>query len=387
MFELCSVGRIVFGRGQLSRLGELAAPLGRTALVVANGSAELHQRVTELLARAGLRAVIVRQHGEPTVDDVDRALNTARQEGCDFVLGVGGGSAIDLAKAVAGLLTNGGSALDYLEVVGSGKKITRPAAPWIAVPCTAGTGAEATKNAVIGYPPGQFKASLRSEHLLARIALIDPELGVSVLPEITARCGMDALCQLIEAYTSKGAHPMTDALALEGLGRAARSLRRACTNGADVDAREDMALAALLSGIALANAGLGAVHGLAAPLGARCPVPHGAACAALLPHVMAANVAALRVADATHPVLARYATVGRTLTAQSDLDAHAAVDAGIAWARDIARDLHIPPLRHFGLTPTDIPTLVTLAQKASSMRFNPVVLPGETLHAVLGQAL
>jgi alcohol dehydrogenase class IV len=386
-FEFCSVGRIVFGRGQFARLGELAAGFGHRALVVSNGSDELFGRVDEKLSRAGVSSILFRQKGEPTVDDVDRAVAAAQREGCDLVLGLGGGSAIDAAKAVAGLLTNGGSVVDYLEVVGKGLKITRPALPWIAVPCTAGTGAEATRNAVIGYPAKHMKASIRSEHLLARIALVDPELGLAVRPEVTARCGMDALCQLIEAYTSSGAQPITDALALEGIRRAGRSLQRAFADGADVDARTDMALAALLSGMALASAGLGAVHGLAAPLGASFPVPHGTACAALLPHVMAANIETLRQAEATHPGLARYATVGRTLTGRAALDEPAALREGLEFTRNLCRDLRIPLLRQFGLSEADFPALIALAQKSSSMRYNPVGLSQAMLQTVLRQAL
>src|SRR5690242_13186458 len=290
-FELSSVGRIFFGRGQVRRLGEIARSMGSAALVVHNGP--VPAAVEAALSGTGMRTVLVRQHGEPKVEDVDRGLAAARENGCDLVIGVGGGSAIDAAKAVAGLLTNGGAALDYMEVIGKGQKITRPAAPWVAVPTTAGTGAEATRNAVIGSPEKRFKASIRSEHLLPRVALVDPELGVGVPPDVTARSGMDALCQCVEAYTSIGANAMTDPMALHGVALAGRSLRRAFENGQDLDAREDMALAALLSGIALTNAGLGAVHGFAAPLGANFPAPHGTVCAALLPHVIAANVAAL----------------------------------------------------------------------------------------------
>jgi alcohol dehydrogenase class IV len=390
-FDLFSVPRIVFGRGQFARLAEFAAPLGRTALVIANGPADILDRLTSQLTAAGIGCITHRQQGEPTVQNIDAALAVARNESCTLVLGLGGGSAIDAAKAAAGLLANGGTALDYMEVVGKGRKITRPALPWIAIPTTAGTGAEATRNAVIGYKGESsgggvtnFKASVRSELLLPRIALIDPELGISVPPAVTASSGMDALCQCIEAYTSTGANPTTDALALEGIQLAARSLARAYADGTNIDAREGMALAALFSGIALTNAGLGAVHGFAAPLGASFPVPHGTVCAALLPPVMRANVHALRAAN--QPTLARYASVGRTML-QRDLSDAAAIDAAIAFVESLARDLHIPRLSQFGITPAAIPGMVALAQKSSSMRYNPVQLPPETLHAILTAAL
>ena len=386
-FEFSTVTRIIFGRGQFARIGELAAPLGQRALIVYNGSESLLHQLQQLLSTANIPSTPFRQKGEPTVDDIDRALATARQNNCDLVLALGGGSAIDAAKAVAGLLTNGGSLLDYLEVVGKGQKISRPAAPWIAIPTTAGTGAEVTKNAVIGYPPRQMKASIRSDLLLARIALIDPELARAVPADVTARCGMDALCQLIEGYTSTGATPFTDALALEGLTRAARSLHHAFTHGNDLDAREDMALAALLSGSVLANAGLGAAHGLAAPLGAAFPIPHGTACAILLPLVMSANVTALRQSDVHHPALTRYATLGRTLTANSTLDDSTAIQADIDFAQTLCRNLQIPTLRPFGLTESAFPAIIALAQKSSSMRYNPTRLSDQSLASILRQAL
>jgi alcohol dehydrogenase class IV len=384
-FEFSSVTRIVFGRGQTRQLGEIAGSMGSAALVVHNGP--VPAAVEAALSGAGVRIIFVRQHGEPKVEDVDRALAAAREGGCDLVIGVGGGSAIDAAKAVAGLLTNGGAALDYMEVIGRGQKITKPAAPWVAVPTTAGTGAEATRNAVIGSPERRFKASIRSEHLLPRVALVDPELGVDVPPDVTARSGMDALCQCVEAYTSNSANPMTDPLALHGVALAGRSLRRAFDNGHDLDAREDMALAALLSGMALTNAGLGAVHGFAAPLGANFPAPHGTVCAALLPHVIAANINAMRAKDRGHPTLARYTTVGRVLARRPDLAPETALDAAVEETGRLVRDLRIPPLGAFGLTAADVPELVALARKSSSMRYNPVVLTDDALAAALTKAI
>jgi alcohol dehydrogenase class IV len=334
-----------------------------------------------------LRAAFWIQAGEPTVDDVERAVVVARDAGCDLAIGLGGGSAIDVAKAAAGLLTNGGGPLDYLEVVGRGQPLQQPAAPWIAVPTTAGTGAEMTRNAVLGCPEKQFKASLRSPHLLARVALVDAELARGVPRDVTVSSGMDALCQLIESYTSNRAQPITDALALQGIGLAARALPRVASDGDDLDARDDMALAALLSGLTLANAGLGAVHGFAAPLGASFPVPHGTVCAALLPHVMAANVRALQEQQADHPWLDRYASIGRALAGAELPAAAEAIDAGIQCVRDMVRQFDIPGLRRYGLTPDQLSALVARARQASSMRYNPVVLSDETLSEILSRAL
>jgi len=390
-FELLGVGRIVFGSGSLERLGQMASDMGSTALVVTNagqaGTGGATDVVTKALVESDVDCAIFVQPGEPTVADVDAALEIARQAECDMVVGLGGGSAIDCAKAVAALMTNGGAALDYMEVIGKGLKVHRQAAPWIAVPTTAGTGAEVTKNAVISCPAKNFKASIRGQQLLARAVVVDPQLGLSVPAGVTACSGMDALCQLIESLTSSGAQPITDALAAEGIRRAARSLARAVENGSDLPAREDMALAAMLSGITLTNAGLGAVHGFAAPMGANFPVPHGAVCAALLPGVMAANVHALRAEDSRHPVLTRYATVGRLLTDKPELGDSDAIDAGIRFVADLAEVIGIPRLRKFGVKAERVGEMVALARKASSMRYNPVALSDEALTRVLTDAL
>jgi len=387
-FEFCGVGRIIFGRGKFAMAGELAAGLGRAALVIYNGGGA-NEHLIDQVTKAGVAVFLWRQRGEPIVAQIDEAVEEARRQHCDSIIGLGGGSAIDAAKAVAGLLTNGGSAIDYMEVVGKGKKIARPAAPWMAIPTTAGTGAEATRNAVIGLPEKRFKASIRSELLLPRIALIDPCLGATVSPEVTAGSGMDALCQLIESYTSTGASPMTDALALQGIPIASRCLPKAYHDGADLDAREGMALAALLSGITLTNAGLGAVHGFAAPLGANFPAPHGIVCAALLPKIVAANIKTLRSQDPAEASrgLTRYANIGRKLLGNESIEDDEAIDACVHITSDLACELKIPRLNRFGIESGDVTEMVALARKASSMRFNPVVLSDVSLAGALNSAI
>jgi alcohol dehydrogenase class IV len=273
-----------------------------------------------------------------------------------------------------------------MEVIGQGKKIVKPAAPWIAIPTTAGTGAEATRNAVIGFPEKHFKASIRSEHLMARVALIDPKLQLNVRPEITARSGMDALCQCIEAFTSNSANPLSDAVAHKGMFCAAGAIRKAFHDGTDLAAREQMALAALFSGMALANAGLGAVHGFASPLGASFPVPHGTVCAALLPHVLRENVRAIRKLSNDHPPLERYKDVVSAMQLSSGRNGQAPESAAEA-AELLARELKIPALAQFGLRDEHIPEQVQLAKKASSMRFNPVVLSDDALADILRRAI
>jgi alcohol dehydrogenase class IV len=390
-FSFETAARIVFGRGRLDEIGKRIAEHGRSALIVSNadrsGEQGLMARVEKLAAAESVAVETFWTHGEPDTECVDRGLEAARRIDAKVIVGIGGGSAIDAAKAMAGLMTNEGSCLDYMEVVGEGRPIRVPPLPWIAVPATAGTGAEVTRNAVIGSKEHAYKASIRSPMLLARVALVDPEIGVTVPPEVTARAGMDALTQCVESYTSNGANAMTDPLALQGVERAGRSLRRAVEHGDDLDAREDMALAALLSGITLTNAGLGAVHGLAAPLGARFPVPHGAVCAALLPRVMRANLDALRAENRSHPALRRYAEIGRRLTGRGDLSDDEAADAGAVVAADLARDLKIPGLGDLGVEEEEIDGVVGMARKASSMKFNPVELSAEILTEIIRKAL
>jgi alcohol dehydrogenase class IV len=342
--------------------------------------------VTPLLA--GLREVNVSATpfpvtGEPTIGTVQVGRALAKREGCEVVVGFGGGSALDAAKAIAAMLTNDGELLDYLEVVGRGKNLAQPSAPFIAIPTTAGTGSEVTRNAVLASPEHRVKVSLRSPLMLAKVALVDPELTYDLPPAITASTGLDALTQLIEPYVSCRTNPMTDALCVEGIRRAARSLRVAFASGRNAAAREDMAVASLFGGLALANAGLGAVHGFAGPIGGLFPAPHGAVCAALLPPVMAVNLRALRERQPTSETLGRYHQVGRLLTNEPN----ASADDGVAWVRQLVSDLEIPPLAAYGLDQSRVAEVVEKAAQASSMKANPIVLTREELAAALGNAI
>ena len=389
-FEFTCVGRIIFGAGKLPKAAELAANLGRRAMVITNAGTPqdcpIVVRLANALRDADVEATVLWQQGEPTVQDVDAAVEAAKAAGCEVLVGLGGGSAIDTAKAVAGILTNGQSTAFYMDGIASGY-FTKPALPWIAIPTTAGTGAEVTRNAVIADPQRRVKASLRSEHLLATAVVIDPQLQVGLPKDVTARCGMDALAQLIESYTSINAGPMTDALALAGLRRAGRSLERAYADGSDLEARSDMALAAMLSGLTLANAGLGAVHGFAAAMGSAFPVPHGVVCGALLGPVMAANVAALRAQRADHPYLQRYATIGRILNPGPTLSDEQAAYAGARSAGELAMRMGIPRLGQFGASDADVDALVAQACQSSSMKYNPVTLDESSLASVLRSTL
>jgi alcohol dehydrogenase class IV len=279
-------------------------------------------------------------------------------------------------------MTNPGEPLDYLEVIGHGQPLIHASAPYIAVPTTAGTGSEVTRNAVLASPQHRVKVSLRSPLMLPRIAVVDPELTHSVPPDVTASTGLDALTQVLEPYVSNQANPMTDAICREGLKRAAASLRRAYEDGQDATAREDMALVSLFGGLALANAKLGAAHGFAGPLGGLFPAPHGVICARLLPHVIEANVNALLTRMPNSPVLARYDEIAQILTGK----ATARATDGVLWVQDLCQSLSVPPLSDFGLREADFPTVVEKAGKASSMKGNPILLQDAELTNILRRA-
>jgi alcohol dehydrogenase class IV len=337
----------------------------------------------ETLSASGVDAVEMRVTAEPSVELVERGVQLARQSGCEVVIGFGGGSVIDAAKAVAALLTNPGAVRDYLEVVGEGRLLRERPAPMIAIPTTAGTGAEVTRNAVLAVPEQRVKVSLRHPLMLPTVALVDPELTYALPPALTASTGLDALTQCIEPFVTPRANPLTDAFAREGMRRAAGALRRAWHEGGDAEARRDMAIASLCGGLALANAKLGAVHGFAAPLGGMFPVPHGVACARLLPPVMEMNLRALRAREAASPALARYQEVARILTGRAD----AAAEEGARWVRELVEELELPRLSEYGIGAEAVGEVVEKARRASSMQGNPVALGDDELADVLRAAL
>lgn len=381
-FEFATATRIVFGLGALRELAPLAVELGARPLVISGKNVERVAPLLSLLSARGLKPVSYVVTGEPTTDDVRRGLTLARENACDLVIGFGGGSPMDTAKAIAALLTNPGELLEYLEVIGQGKPLEVPSAPVIAIPTTAGTGAEVTRNAVLTSPEHGVKVSLRSPHMLPRLALVDPELTYSVPPAITASTGLDAFTQLVEPYVTPAASPLTDGLCLEGIRRAARSLQRAYQDGGDTQAREDMAIASLFGGLALANAKLGAVHGFAGVLGGVFPAPHGAVCGRLLPEVTAVNIRALRKRDPNNRALARYEEIARLLLGASG----AAAEDVIVWIAALCRDLAIPGLATYGITAADFPRIIAGASRASSMKGNPIALTEAELIEILERA-
>jgi alcohol dehydrogenase class IV len=382
-FEFATAGRIVFGEGAVREIAPAAAALGRRAVVVTGADSARAAPLIAGLETAGVSCVRLAVAGEPSIDLVRRGAQFARAEACQIVVAIGGGSALDAGKALAALLTNTGDPLDYLEVVGRGGPLDHAAAPCIAVPTTAGTGSEVTRNAVLASPEHRVKASLRNASMLPRLAVVDPELTLDLPPAVTASTGLDALTQLIEPYVCTRANPMTDLYCVEGIRCAAATLTRVYTNGHDREARRSMAWASLLGGMALANAGLGAVHGFAAPVGGMFPAPHGAVCAALLPHAMAINVLALRRRATDGIALRRYDEIARLLTGNP----HAGAEDGVLWIAEICRRLEIPPLRKYGLSDSDVPVLIEKAAKASSMKANPIVLTPDELREIIVRAV
>jgi alcohol dehydrogenase class IV len=352
--------------------------MGKRAFVVTGQSLERAGLLLKELNKEGIEYVTFNVGGEPTTITAKTGIEQARRAKSDLVIGIGGGSALDTGKVIAAMLTNMGELEDYLEVVGHGKPLTQSPVPYIAIPTTAGTGAEVTQNAVLSVPEHQVKVSLRGPLISPHLAVVDPVLTYSMPPSITASTGLDALTQLMEAYVSNKANPLTDGICREGLKRAGRSLLQAYEDGNDPTAREDMALASLFSGLALANAKLGAVHGLAGPLGGMISAPHGTICARLLPYVMEANVQALQNRAPSSPALARYDEIAQLLTAIT-----AKTVDGIEWVRNICWVLKVPSRSEFGLKEQDFPTVVAKSQKSSSMKGNPISLTDDELMAIL----
>jgi alcohol dehydrogenase class IV len=385
MFNFKTAGEIRFGKGAFNEIGAMVADWGKKALVVGGGTHTEPIRVAlyDQFDEHGIAHATHHVTSEPATDNVKAGVEMARDSGCDFVVAVGGGSVIDAGKAIAGLLTNDGAPLDYLEVVGKGQKLANPAAPYLAAPTTAGTGTETTKNAVLYVPEHAVKVSLRSPYLYPKVAVIDPELTYSMPPSVTASTGLDALTQVLEPYVSRLATPLVDALVRNAIPLAAEYLPRAYHDGSDVEAREKMAYVSLIGGLALANAGLGAVHGFAGVLGGMLRAPHGLICASLLPYVFPANVIALSRRHPDHWAIPRYREIAVWLTGKDD----ATVNEGAAWLADLCEELKVPPLGELGLTEDMIPDAVEKSTKSSSMRKNAIPLTEEELTGILEAAL
>lgn len=386
-FSISRLPRIEFGSGTLANLPTITRGYGTHALLVTGSgslkSSQFWSSVTTGFKALGISWLHLSIPGEPSPKMVDDAVRDLREEAIDVVIGMGGGSALDAAKAIAGLLKPGNSVMDYLEGMGPELPYVGPATPFIAVPTTAGTGSEATKNAVLSVQGWDgFKKSFRDEKLVAEYALVDPDLLATCPPSVIAANGMDAFTQLLESYVSSQAGPLTDSLAWGGMKAARDGLMALYADPGDATARERMSYAAMVSGITLAQVGLGSVHGLAAPLGAFFPIPHGVACGTLVAAATRINIETLHAREPGHPALEKYAQVGRLLSKQGQLDRNTAHAALIETLDGWTRALELPGLAHYGVMPADIPRIV-VNSRGSSMRTNPVRLEDSEIAAIL----
>jgi len=415
-FSIARLPRIMLGGGTSGELGSVVREFGQKALLIVRGPSFTASpdwaRIRAALESGGVEFALESVSGEPSPTIVDGIVARQRTSGSgsdpapfDVVVGIGGGSVLDTAKAVAGLLITGDSVMVHLEGVGPELPYRGPSVPFIAVPTTAGTGSEATKNAVVSVRgPGGFKKSFRDEMLVARVAIVDPDLLAACPPELIAGNGMDTLTQLLESYVSTKANPFTDALALSGLAAmrdglavwfdeastrrgAAGPVRGAAGPGTvAAGARGRMAYAALCSGICLAQAGLGAVHGLASPLGAQYPIPHGAACGATLVAATRVNITALESREPGNRALSRYAAVGRLFSGRAGADDREACSDLVQAVELLTASLGIPRLSSFGITESSIPALVA-DSRGSSMKTNPIVLTDDEIGSILRASL
>ncbi len=368
-FSFLTAQKIVFKTGAAAEIAQYVAPYGKIFLIVVDPFFKESETVNKVKAQLdSIRAkytVYGEVAGEPTVEQVDEVCAIALKNKCDAVISIGGGSNIDVGKAVAALITNGAPAIDYMEYVGKGKKVTKEPVPFIAVPTTAGTGSEVTKNAVLGSRVQTFKRSMRSDMMLANLSIIDPELSRGCPKGVTAHSGIDAMTHLIEAYTTWRATPISDGLARKGIGLAGKYLRRAYDDGSDMEAREGMAAAALLGGMAFANSGLGAAHGIGMAVGIAYHVPHGEACGILLPHVMRLNRDAVRE---------RMCIVGEELTGKRFDDPSEGAQAAVDFITELNAHMQIKPdFKHLGIPGEQVPALAK-ASYGTSMSSNPVQL-------------
>jgi len=381
-FEFATAKWIIFGEGSANKIADNALNLGSKPLIVTGKNQNRCKFLLDDFTKKKIKFEIFSVNGEPTTRVVTECLNLANHSKTDVIIGIGGGSAIDAGKAVSALITNGGDLFDYLEVIGRGKPIKNPTIPFIAVPTTAGTGTEVTKNAVIKSNEHSIKVSLRSPFMLPDIAILDPVLTYSMPREVTASTGLDAFTQVIEPYVSIKANMLTDSICKEGIKRISRSLLKAFNNPNDKKAREDMCIGSLFGGIALANAKLGAVHGFAGPMGGMIGVPHGVVCGILLPYVIKANIKALQERKPASEVFKKYEKVAKIVTKNEK----AKPKDLIQWTDELYGKLNMPHLSEVDLKEEQIEELVTKAKKSNSMKGNPIVLSDEELKGIIKDA-
>jgi alcohol dehydrogenase class IV len=381
-FQFAAPTRIIFENGSFKRLPGLIAELGSKVFIVTGQRTILAIQLSKWLNEISIESEIFNVGTEPTTGDIEKGEQLARKTACNIVVGIGGGSVVDAAKAIAALAANKGGLTDYLEIIGKGRKLENDPLPYIAVPTTAGTGAEVTKNAVIKSEVQKVKVSLRSEKMFPAIAVIDPELTLTMPPELTAFTGVDALTHLLETFVSCQSNQFIELLCREGMRRISSSLETAFLDGKNVEARENMAMASMLGGLALANVKLGAVHGFAGPMGGMFTIPHGAVCACLLPAVMEINIRVIKENN-LRVQLVKYDEVARILTQNEN----SVAEDGVVWVKEMVKKLKIPSLSYFHLSSNSFPELIEKAKNSSSMKGNPVVLDNEQLAEILSRSL
>ncbi|MEO0293411.1 MAG: iron-containing alcohol dehydrogenase [candidate division WOR-3 bacterium] len=381
-FEFRVPEKIIFGVGSSKEISSNALNFGKRPLIVTGKNQKRYNFLFDSFIRERITPEIYSVEGEPTTETIIECLGLGKRKKVDVVIGIGGGSAIDTGKAIAVLLTNEGNLFNYLEVIGKGKPFKNPGIPFIAVPTTAGTGAEVTKNAVIKSKEHSIKVSLRSNFMLPRIAIVDPALTYSMPKEITLNTGLDAFTQVIEPFVSNKSNPLTDSICKEGIKRISRSILEVIKDGSNTRAREDMCIGSLFGGIALANAKLGAVHGFAGALGGVIDVSHGLLCGILLPFVIKMNIKALKEREPLSPTLIKYKEIAKIVTGKEKAEEKDL----ISWIEDLYGNFNIPCLSELKLEKEKLEEIVENAKKSSSMQGNPIVLTDEELREIIKEA-
>ncbi len=377
--DFATAGRIIFGLGKIDQFPSLVDSWGKRVFLVRGKSRSYGNRFFEILDNSKLEVTEFAVGHEPDVETVDRAVKLAREKECEFVVSFGGGSVIDTGKAVSALLNNDGELLDYLEVVGKGQPLKNPTKQFVAIPTTAGTGSEVTKNAVISVPDKRVKVSMRSNFMLPDIALVDPQFTLELPQEITATAGMDAFIQVVEPYVCNTPDPMVDMFCRDAIPRAAEYLRETYKDGSNEKARINMSWVSLMGGLSLANAKLGAVHGFAGPIGGMFDAAHGVICAALMPAVMKVNCELLESKGGSEDTLLRYREVAHWVTGNDN----AQIQDAVEWFDDLGKTLNIQSLSSFGVQPSDFPAIIEKSGRSSSMKGNPIKLTDGDMARIL----
>lgn len=381
-FNFSTSTKIIFGAGKIFELLTNIKNFDKNVLIISGNNVRLPDNVFKQFSRLDLRISEYQVREEPSIETIQKGVNKAKENEINFIISIGGGSVIDTGKAISALITNHGEIIDYLEVVGNGKPLVNPSIPFIAIPTTAGTGSEVTKNAVIAIPEKKVKVSLRSDMMYPWLAIIDPELTLDLPAEITAFTGMDAFAQVLEPFVSNKSNIMTDLYCKEGIRAASKSLIDAYQYG-HIKSRMDMCWTSLLGGLSLANAGLGAAHGIAGPFGGEFNAPHGAVVARLLPEVVSMNINALLKRCSNDQYIQRYQEAVKIMLDNQK----ATLNDGIVWLYELRNELNIPELTKYGASKIDIPHLIQKSQNASSMKANPIKLTYEELEEIILRAL